>query len=139
MLPQLPDNIKVEYQGSLEHSFVSGVLHNHHFFVLPTKGENFCHAAVESFVNGTPVVLSDATPWTGLNDAHAGFDIPLQDRRGWAAALQKCVDMDQQTYAIYLHGTGEYGRRFSVEEAVRQHIAMFEAALACAPFEKAGP
>jgi glycosyltransferase involved in cell wall biosynthesis len=133
MLPQLPENIKVDYQGSLDHSSVSRILHNHHFFVLPTKGENFCHAAVESFVNGTPVVLSDATPWTGLNEVHAGFDISLQDRRGWLTALQECVDIDQQTYAVYLNGARAYSSRFSVEEAVGQHVAMFESALAYAP------
>jgi len=129
LLAQLPDNIKVEYKGQLDHSAVPQVLHDHHFFVLPTRGENFCHAAVESFVNGTPVVLSDETPWTGLSEVRAGFDIPLHDRRGWGAALQECVDMDQQSYTVYLNGARKYGRRFSVEEAVRQHLAMFEAAI----------
>jgi glycosyltransferase involved in cell wall biosynthesis len=129
VLARLSGNAKVEYRGSLEHSAVAQVLHNHHFFVLPTRGENFCHAAVESFVHGTPVVLSDATPWTKLGESHAGFDISLNDRRGWVTALQKCADMDQETYAAYLSGAREYGQRFSVEKAVRQHLAMFEAAL----------
>jgi glycosyltransferase involved in cell wall biosynthesis len=143
LLTQLPGNAKVEYLGSLDHSAVPQVLHDHHFFVLPTRGENFCHAAVESFVHGTPVVLSDATPWTKLCESHAGFDISLTDRRGWVTALQKCVDMDQETYTAYLSGAREFGRRFSVEEAVRQHLVMFKAALdlrsgwkAAAPFSK---
>ena len=129
LLPQLPGNVKVEYRGSLDHSAVPQVLHDHHFFVLPTRGENFCHAAVESFVHGTPVVLSDATPWTKLSELYAGFDISLNDRRGWTTALQKCVDMDHATYSVHLRGAREYGRRFSVEDAVRQHVVMFEAAL----------
>jgi glycosyltransferase involved in cell wall biosynthesis len=129
LLPKLPANIMVEYHGSLDHSAVPQVLHNHHFFVLPTRGENFCHAAVESFVNATPVILSDETPWVNLSEVHAGFDISLNDRRMWVAALQQCVDMDQQTYSSYLNGAREYGRRFSVEEAVKQHLTMFEAAL----------
>jgi hypothetical protein len=37
--------------------------------------------------------------------------------------------MDRQTYSAYSNGAREYGRRFSVEEAVSQHLAMFEAAL----------
>lgn len=129
LLVQLPANIRVDYQGSVDHSAVSQLLHDHHFFVLPTKGENFCHAAVESFINGTPVVISDETPWTGLKEAHAGFDIPLSDHRGWATTLQECVDMDQHTYAAYLRGALEYGRRFSVESAVQQYIAMFKSVL----------
>ena len=138
LLAQLPPNIEVEYRGSLDHSAVPQVLHDHHFFVLPTRGENFCHAAVESFVNGTPVVLSDATPWTKLSELHAGFDTSLSDRAGWTAALQKCVDMDQQTHAVYLDGAREYGRRFSVEQAVGQHLATFEAALNLGDRRKGG-
>ncbi len=129
LMAQLPTNITVEYHGSLDHSAVPQVLHDHHFFVLPTRGENFCHAAVESFVNGTPVILSDETPWLRLSEVHAGFDISLNDRERWVAVLQACVDMDQQTYAAYLNGARGYGRRFSTEEAVNQHLAMFEAAL----------
>jgi hypothetical protein len=84
---------------------------------------------VESFVNGTPVILSDETPWVNLSQVDAGFDISLNDRERWVAALQECVDMDRQAYAAYLNGAREYGRRFSAEEAVSQHLAMFEAAL----------
>jgi glycosyltransferase involved in cell wall biosynthesis len=129
-LEKLPDNITAKYHGALEHSAVPQVLHDHHFFVLPTRGENFCHSAVESFINSTPVVLSDATPWLNLNGLHAGFDIPLSDRQQWVAVLQRCVDMDQQTYSSYLSGASEYGKRFSAEEAVQEHLAMFQAALA---------
>jgi glycosyltransferase involved in cell wall biosynthesis len=130
LLAGLPGNITAEYHGALDHSAVPQVLHDHHFFVLPTRGENFCHAAVESFVNGTPVILSDATPWLNLTALRAGFDIPLNDRRQWVLALQKCVDMDQQTYSVYLNGANEYGKQFSAEEAVKEHLAMFQAAFA---------
>jgi glycosyltransferase involved in cell wall biosynthesis len=125
----LPDNIKVEYRGTVEHAAVSQVLHDHHFFVLPTLGENYCHAAVESFINGTPVVLSDESPWLHLSEMHAGFDISLNSREKWIAALQMCIDMDQHTYTIHLNGAREYSRRFAVEELARQNVVMFEAAM----------
>jgi glycosyltransferase involved in cell wall biosynthesis len=132
ILPQLPSNISVTYRGPLDHAEVPSVLHEHHFFVLPTRGENFCHAAVESFVNGTPVILSDQTPWVNLEAAGAGFDIPVEDAESWIFALQKCADMDQLTYSTLLEGTLKYSQRFSAEEATRQHVAMFDAALASA-------
>lgn len=128
-LAKLPANITARYFGSLDHSAVPQTLHDHHFFVLPTRGENYCHAAVESIINGTPVILSDATPWVNLRDARAGFDIPLNNRKEWIAALQSCVDMDGPTYTSYLEGTREYGRRFSIQQAVEEHVAMFEAAI----------
>jgi glycosyltransferase involved in cell wall biosynthesis len=128
-LEKAPGNVKVQYLGPLDHPKVPQALHDHHFFVLPTQGENFCHAAVESFINGTPAILSDQTPWVNLYLARAGFDIPLSDRAGWIRTLQSCVDMDQQTYDAFLAGTREYSRSFSNQEAIEQHVAMFEAIL----------
>jgi glycosyltransferase involved in cell wall biosynthesis len=129
LLAQLPGNVKADYRGQLEHGLVPQVLHDHHFFVLPTKGENFCHAVVESLVNNTPVVISDETPWTGLNAVRAGFDVPLRDKTGWIQALQACVDMGQQVYSSFVSGAREYSRQFSVQEAVSQNVMMFETAL----------
>lgn len=133
MIEQLPENFKVTYRGPIEPSEVPQVLHDHHFLVLPTKGENFCHAAVESFVNGTPVILSDATPWSNLPQVKAGFDIPLEDPDKWSAVLQACVDMEQTEYTGFLSGAKEYGRQFSQGAAVAEHLAMFEAAMKARP------
>jgi glycosyltransferase involved in cell wall biosynthesis len=130
LMDRMPANVAAIYHGSLDHAGVPRVLSEHHFFVLPTRGENYCHAAVESFLNGTPVLLSDETPWNNLEEARAGFDLPLNDPQGWARAIQRCVDMDQAEYAGYLEGTSQYRRRFSIESAVEQHIHLFEAALA---------
>ncbi len=133
LMAEFSGNIKADYRGPIDHGAVPKALHDHHFFVLPTKGENFCHAAVESFINGTPVVLSDETPWLNLREMHAGFDISLKDREGWIAALQMCIDMDQPAYTMYLNGAKEYSRRFAAEELARQSITMFEAAMRVRP------
>jgi glycosyltransferase involved in cell wall biosynthesis len=129
-LAKLPGNVSAHYHGPLDHSEVPRQLWAHHFFILPTKGENYCHAAVEAFVNGTPAILSDRTPWTGLREARAGFDIPLTAADQWVATLQHCVAMDPAGYAVYLTGASNYGARFSTDRAAAEHIAMFEAALA---------
>jgi len=135
LLPSLPENVTIQYKGPLDHAGVADQLHKHHFFVLPTKGENFCHAAVESFVNGTPVVISDETPWTGLAQARAGFDLPLADRGQWVRALQHCCDMDQQQYDSFLKGAREYRKQFSARHAVQEYLTMFDSALSLRPQE----
>ncbi len=129
ILDKLPANIRARYHGPVDHSAVPRLMRDHHFFVLPTRGENFCHSAVESLINGTPVLLSDQTPWRRLQESGAGFDLPLSERGAWISALQACVDMDDEIYAGYERGALDYSRRFSVAQAVEEHIAMFEAAL----------
>jgi glycosyltransferase involved in cell wall biosynthesis len=130
LIDRMPANVAATYHGSLDHGGVPRVLSEHHFFVLPTRGENYCHAAVESFLNGTPVLLSDETPWNNLQEVKAGFDLPLNDPQGWVRAIQRCVDMEQADYVQYIEGTSAYRHRFSIESAVEQHVRLFEAALA---------
>jgi glycosyltransferase involved in cell wall biosynthesis len=125
----LPENISARYHGPIAHAEVPRALFDHHFFVLPTKGENFCHSAVEAFIYGTPVVISDQTPWIHLSEAYAGFDIALSNRDVWIATLQKCVDMNQDVYNTYLNGSLAYGRQFSHDQAVREHLLMLRTVL----------
>lgn len=125
----LPRNVCAQYHGPIEHGRVAQALQSHHFFVLPTRGENYCHAAVESFLSGTPVILSDQTPWTQLYESRAGYDLPLNNRGRWMSTLQSCIAMDQSEYDLFLKGTWEYAKRFSNSVSIREHVALFESVL----------
>lgn len=127
----LPANIRATYQGPLRHEEVSETLRKHHFFVLPTRGENFCHAAVESLINGTPVILSDQTPWSDVETSHAGFVIPLDRKRAWVDGIDACVAMGQSEYCRMLLNTQQYAGRFTPQDSARQHAEMLKDALDC--------
>ena len=77
MLLNNPKNIKVEYKGEVETSNVGDVLSKYSMLVLPTLGENFGHIIFESFANGVPVLVSDKTPWRGLELENIGYDVEL--------------------------------------------------------------
>ena len=90
----LPGNVKFEVHAQVEHARVSEVLSSHHLFLLPTLGENFGHGIGEALDAGCPVLISDRTPWRGLEHAGAGWDLPLERPDLFQAALARCVEMD---------------------------------------------
>ncbi len=87
IIEELPDNIKVHYHGVISHKEVTDKVAQSDLFFLPTKGENYGHAIVESLLSGTPVLLSDQTPWRDLEKAGVGWDISLKDPNLFLKAL----------------------------------------------------
>lgn len=106
----LPKNIAVIYRGPLPHEQVISGLESNHVFVLPSKGENFGHAIFEAFSAGRPALISDKTPWRGLQDQQVGWDIPLDVPEAWLAALKEAADADQQTFNAWSEKCRAYAK-----------------------------
>ena len=62
-------------------------------FVFPTWSENFGHVISEALFSGCPAIISDQTPWLGLEQAGVGWNIPLNDSIKYRKAIQKIVDL----------------------------------------------
>ena len=45
-------------------------------FLLPSHGENFGLSIAESLAHGVPALVTDTTPWSGLNRTGAGWCVP---------------------------------------------------------------
>jgi len=136
---KLPPNIRVRYQGAVEHSHVGAVMRNYDLFFLPTWGENFGHVILEAFLNGCLVLISDQTPWRGLEEQRVGWDLPLDQPERFREALQHCLDMDAAEHRTWSRLATEHGRRFCENgEVVRQNRALFQQAgrLAAAQSER---
>jgi glycosyltransferase involved in cell wall biosynthesis len=88
-----PPNVTIDYRGPVPNEEVAALLANHDLLLLPTLSENFGHVIVEALQVGTPVLISDQTPWRGLEQRHAGWDLPLDDPVPFVAALQWCIDL----------------------------------------------
>lgn len=73
----LPENVVARYRGVADHSEVIKILAGYDLFFLPTRGENYGHVISEAFSAGTPVLLSDQTPWRNLHREGVGWDLPL--------------------------------------------------------------
>jgi glycosyltransferase involved in cell wall biosynthesis len=96
---RLPPNVHVRFEGVVEPDRVLETLAQHQVFFLPTRGESFGYAIVEGLVSGCVPVISDRTPWRGLQDEGVGWDLPLDDEGAFRGALQACIDMDASELA----------------------------------------
>jgi glycosyltransferase involved in cell wall biosynthesis len=67
---------RVHYRGELGPSEVRETFRSYDAFLLPTRGENFCHAIAESLSASCPVICSDRTPWTAVLAAGGGAVLP---------------------------------------------------------------
>lgn len=95
LIARMPSHVSVTYRGALPHDSVGEALAAHDVLFLPTQGENFGHVVAESLMQGTPVLLSDRTPWRGLRDAGVGWDIPLEGTgRSFHEALETLAAME---------------------------------------------
>ena len=89
LIKQLPANVKVNYFGLLEHNEVHRVLGLYDVFLLPTGGEAYGIVIAESLMAGTPVLVSDNTPWRNLQSDDLGWDFPLDDMDSFVAVIER--------------------------------------------------
>ena len=88
MATQLPPSISVKWGGSIAPQQVPQAMAENDLFILPTRGENFGHVIAEALGAGTPVLLSDTTPWRGLKALGVGDDLPLGNPELFRDALR---------------------------------------------------
>ena len=84
----LPSNIKVTYCGILNPNQVVQMFGNYDLFLFPSGGENFGHVISESLIAGTPVLISDKTPWTNLFSKGLGWDLPLENIHSFKVIIE---------------------------------------------------
>jgi len=114
-IARLPANVTARYHGPVPHEWVGEVFRKHDLFLFPTWGENYGHVVQEALVQGCPVLVSDRTPWRGLAEHRAGWDVSPDDTAAMRAVLQRCVDMDEAEYRQWSRGAAVYGRKCSLD------------------------
>lgn len=90
----LPSNVSVSYCGSVLPTETQKIFARYDLFFFPTRGENYGHVIAESLSAGTPVLLSDQTPWLDLEPQGLGWDVPLSSPRVFAEKIGQFADLD---------------------------------------------
>lgn len=102
--------LEVNFKGPVPYEEVPQTLFQYHFLVMPTLGENFGHIFLESMTAGSPLLISDRTPWRDLEEKNSGWSIPLEDPASWQNTVARCVSMGEQEYS----SMSESARRYAL-------------------------
>lgn len=107
-IESLPRNIQIRYLGEVSSDKVGIIFMEYDLFLFPTRGENYGHVIAESLLAGTPVLISDQTPWQNLHEDDLGWNFALND-------LDKFVDV------INAYPVRTILKKEENRERVRQH------------------
>lgn len=111
-------NVSVHYRGSVEHQHVGAALRDHDLFFFPTRGENFGHVILESMLAGTPVLISDSTPWRNLAQLGVGWDLSLHDEQPFIDAIETVARKGAEEYESWRRRVAAYAAERLTDQSV---------------------
>jgi len=126
MIKQLPGNVKVTYKGVVEQDRVRDVFSQYDLFLFPTRGENFGHVILESLSVGTPVLISDQTPW--VTDGKGGCTVKsLKDIFGFTSVIEKIAFSSSQEMESMREAAYDVAKAYINNTEMRKHtLSLFE-------------
>jgi glycosyltransferase involved in cell wall biosynthesis len=125
-LQALPANVTWRYLGPVAPHEMAGLLGQQHVLVLPTLGENFGHVIPEALGAGCPCVISDRTPWHGLEESSAGVVVPLEDPSYLSEAVERFAAMGPAEFALWRAGARQYlASHPLIVDALNAHRELF--------------
>lgn len=97
-------NAIINYKGAINPSESQNILQNYDAFVLLTKGENFGHSIYESLSVGTPVIISNNTPWKFSNEPNPpGWLVNIEGEKE-----ENCSELTDILTKLYYMNNEEY-------------------------------
>lgn len=124
---KLPENVDVEFPGAMPPDAIQNEYQKAHLLFLPTLGENYGHAIIEALLSGTPVLISDRTPWRDLEKDGLGADISLEGAERFTNFIGTVAKMDYATYVDnYGHIAEKVLERIHLRDSVSKYKSLFQ-------------
>ena len=118
--------VEVVFHGGMPPSELGPHFQAAHYLLSPTTQENFGHSIVEAWAYGCPVLISDRTPWRGLEAHNVGWDWSL-DESEWHAGLNEALTLNHAVWETKSRAARAYfSERVQSAEAERANLALFE-------------
>lgn len=127
LIHQSPSHIQISYKGEIVASKVNELLRSYHLFSMLSLGENFGHSIFEALIAGTPVLVSNRTPWKNLEKHGAGWDVDLNDGDKIKNLISQLAKLDQTAYDKLRKGAKNHADRYIKENDFRnQYQKLFD-------------
>lgn len=129
LIEKLPSNIVVNYCGAVTRAQVVDIFSGYDLFFFPTRGENYGHVIAESLSAGTPVLLSDQTPWQDLASDKLGWDLPL-DLDLFARKIEEVANKDAGSRLRWRHQVAVNAvSKINNKQDIADNLALFQFAV----------
>lgn len=126
IISSLPKHVVVQYRGELKPIDVVQTLSQYDLFFFPTKGENYGHVIAEAICAGLPILISDATPWRGLQEKGIGWDISLNQESLFINVIETVAEMSAAEFRQFRESVLGWAReKFLQSESIEANKAMF--------------
>lgn len=126
IIQRLPENVKVTFVGAIPNYLIKETLKDQHFMLLPTFHENFGHVIMESWQNACPVIISNNTPWQGLEEKKIGFNLDLGKPQDFVEAIERAAEMDQEEFNKCSQAAFNFAKDYCANpEAVEAYRRLF--------------
>ena len=94
LIKTMPKNVIIVYNGSVSPNDVYATISKYDIMLLPSLSESYGHVIAESLMVGTPVIISNKTPWD-KSSSGAIITLPPVNESLWLRQIEKWVDYDQ--------------------------------------------
>lgn len=129
LIATLPRNVNVSYRNELNPVDVTKTFATFDLFAFPTRGENFGHVIFEALRAGTPVLISDLTPWKS-DPSGAVSVVPLADTQVWVTSLQTAAEKSVDEKRQLRIAARAYAEQFTEATGIsKKNLAMFRAVI----------
>nr|WP_314839280.1 glycosyltransferase [uncultured Flavobacterium sp.] len=123
----MPSNVIVKYKGNVEKKFVKTHFSKYDLFLFPTHLENYGHVINEALSVGTPVLLSDNTPWRALERIGLGWDFNLTNKQSFIDTIQCYANKNLNEKLIFRNGVlKSYSEQVNLGDLVKENINLFK-------------
>ena len=123
---EMPDNIRVKYNGPVDREHVKAILSQYDVFFLPTHRENFGHVISESLSVGTPVLISSNTPWRNLLADRLGWDLDLANEGDFVEVIECYAELSNEFRMFKRNQVIEgFNKRYNVSDTIDENIDLF--------------